>query len=143
MTVGRLAIVILAFSVAAGGFWLGSQDRAGSQVAPITLTDDEPEAVRREDDGSEVESVADDDDPAGDPPSRGGRGADATRGEAAADASATGDGDKPAPRQAATDDGAEVNREPANSAPAGPVAADDTNDQPSDDDGGDSASDNT
>ena len=145
MSVGRLAIVILAFSVAAGGFWLGSQDRADSEVAPITLTEDEPDAVRRDDEASGVEPVRDDEDPTSDPPTRARR-ADASRDAADAEAPATDDGDDAATDDgddAATDDGARVNRAPANSAPAGPVAADDTNDQASDGDGSDSASDNT
>ena len=136
MTAGRLAVFILTFAVAAGGFLLGSQDRPGSQVEPITLIEHEPDAVRRDDEGSDVESVPDDDDPGDDPPTRDRRAATASRDNAA-------DGDPPARRQAATDDGARVDREPANSAPAGPVAADDTNDLASDDDGSESASDNT
>lgn len=143
MSVGRLAVVILAVSVAAGGWWLGRQDRPASEVAPITLTQDGSDGMRREDETPEVESVPDDDDPTDDPPTGDRRGADASREGVDADAAATEDDAQPARRRAATDDGAEANQEAANSAPAGPAAADDTNDQASDGDGTDSGSDNT
>ena len=148
MTAGRIAVIVLVLAVLGGGMWFSGDEDAGSSVAPITLIDEQAEAVRREEDNAEVESVPDDDadDPTVDPPTRQrtrpAEDDDAER--PAPDEPTTDDGQRevqpdPPTDDALTDDQPVAEQAPRNSAPAGPVA-DDTDAGDGDSAGGESDS---